>query len=76
MKLSLKMLPQLECPVLLLQSTQDHAADRSSIRVFMEHTHSIEREVIWIPNRYHVLTIDRGKEETFAHIARFLARHA
>jgi carboxylesterase len=75
MKLSLQMLPRLECPVLLLQSTQDHAADSSSIRVFMERTRAIEREVIWVPNRYHVLTIDHGKEETFAQITRFLERH-
>lgn len=68
-------LPSIDCPVLLMQSTTDHAIDERTINLFHERLGSVEKEVVWVPNSYHVLTIDHGKEETFAHIHRFIERH-
>ena len=65
-------LPRVHCPVLILQSTTDHAVDDRTITEFSSRLASRDVTIRWIPNRYHVLLIDHGSEEVFDLVARFV----
>lgn len=65
-------LPHIHCPVLILQSTTDHAVDERTIAEFSARLASRDITIRWIPNRYHVLLIDHGAEEVFDLITRFV----
>lgn len=69
-------LPQVHCPVLVLQSTTDHAVDERTITEFRLLLRTTEVTVRWFKNRYHVLLIDHGADEVYAAIVRFVATHA
>lgn len=68
-------LQRVHCPVLILQSTTDHAVDDRTVTEFSTRLASRDVTVRWIPNRYHVLLIDHGSEEVFDLIARFVLTH-
>lgn len=74
-ELSHQALPAVRCPVLIIQSTTDHALDEASMTELRARLGSSAVDVRWIPDRYHVVLIDHGKEEVFADIERFIARH-
>lgn len=65
-------LKRIHCPVLILQSTTDHAVDKRTIGEFTTHLASKDVTVRWVGNRYHVLLIDHGAEEVFDFVTRFV----
>jgi len=65
-------LPLVQCPVLIAQSTTDHAVDKRTIAEFCARLGTTDVNVEWFPNRYHVLLIDHGAEEVFATVRRFI----
>ncbi|MDP3685598.1 MAG: alpha/beta hydrolase, partial [bacterium] len=65
-------LPRIRCPMLILQSTTDHAVDERTVTEFRTRLASCDVTVEWFPNRYHVLVIDHDAEPVFASIARFI----
>lgn len=69
-------LPLVRCPVLVLQSTTDHAVDKRTIAEFCNRLGTSDVNVEWFPNRYHVLVIDHGADEVFATIRRFIETRA
>ncbi|TSC71767.1 MAG: carboxylesterase [Parcubacteria group bacterium Gr01-1014_38] len=69
-------LPRIRCPILILQSTTDHAVDERTITEFRTRLASTDITVHWFPNRYHVLVIDRGAEPVFHTIAHFIQTRA
>lgn len=69
-------LQAVRCPVLILQSTTDHAVDKRTIAEFCARLGTTDVNVEWFPNRYHVLVVDHGAEEVFASIRRFIASRA
>lgn len=69
-------LPQVHCPVLILQSTTDHAVDDRTVAEFRLSLGTPKVTVHWFPNRYHVLLIDHGAVEVYAAIVRFVHSNA
>ncbi len=69
---SRKKLSEVTCPVLAVQSTTDHAVDEETIKILSSELGTSKFQVEWIPDRYHVVLIDHGKEEVFARIAEFI----
>lgn len=65
-------LPHIRSPVLILQSTTDHAVDQRTIGEFYAHLGTKDINVEWFRDRYHVLLIDHGASEVFASIHRFI----
>lgn len=73
---SRRSLPLVRCPVLILQSTTDHAVDRRTIGEFSARLGSSDITIRWLPDRYHVPLIDHGATEAFALIHGFLAERS
>lgn len=69
-------LSRIRCPVLILQSTTDHAVDDRTLTEFRRHLASRDISVQLFPNRYHVLLIDHGAEEVFSAVTRFIRLRA
>lgn len=65
-------LPRIHSPILILQSTTDHAVDKRTITEFRTRFASTDVTVQWLPNRYHVLVIDHDAEPVFDAVARFI----
>lgn len=65
-------LAKVRCPVLILQSTTDHAVDEQTVTEFRTHLASPDIAVRFFPDRYHVLIIDHGSEEVFDAIREFI----
>lgn len=66
-------LPAVRCPVLAIQSTTDHALDERTITELRSRLGSTDVSVRWVPDRYHVVLIDHGKEDVFRDIHAFIA---
>lgn len=73
---SREFLPAVRCPVLILQSTTDHAVDQRTIAEFSTRLGTRDVNVEWFPDRYHVLLIDYGAAEVYASILRFVRSRA
>lgn len=69
-------LTKVRCPVLIIQSTTDHAVDERTIADFRAHLASTDTTVRFFPNRYHVLIIDHGADEVFDVIREFVRTRA
>lgn len=69
-------LPRIRCPVLILQSTTDHAVDKRTIGEFTTNLASKDVTVRWLGNRYHVPLVDHGAEEIFAIVTNFVQTRA
>lgn len=65
-------LPRIRCPMLILQSTTDHAVDERTVTEFRTRLGSRDVTVEWFPNRYHVLVIDHDAEPVFRAIGDFI----
>lgn len=60
------------CPVLVLQSTTDHAVDERTTEDFRSGLVATNLTVRWFSDRYHVLLIDHGADEVFGVVADFI----
>lgn len=69
-------LSDVRSPVLILQSTTDHAVDKDTVAAFRSGLASRDVTVEWFPNRYHVLVIDHGAEKVFQTITKFVQTRA
>lgn len=69
-------LPRIRCPVLILQSTTDHAVDERTVAEFSARLASSDVTIRWLKNRYHVLLVDHGAEEVFSLVTRFVQTRA
>lgn len=73
---SRQQLALVQCPVLILQSTRDHAVDARTVSELAASLRSEDITVRWYADRYHVLVVDRGAEDVFADIAAFIETRA
>lgn len=74
-EMSRHLLPTVRCPVLAIQSTTDHAIDKESMDELENGVGSADVSVEWVPDRYHVVLIDHGKEKVFERIHGFITTH-
>lgn len=63
-------------PLLLLRSVEDHVVDPSSAKVIMSGVSSRVRELVELPDSYHVATLDHDAEFIMERSVRFIADHA
>lgn len=75
-KLSQENLKFVNCPILAIQSTTDHAVDEETIKELSSGVKTKDVEVRWVKDRYHVVLIDHGKEEVFEDIRKFIEKHS
>lgn len=69
-------LRDVHAPALLIQARGDHTIPANSIHEIFSRLGSREKERVWLSQGGHLALEDYGKEEAFAHILRFVARHS
>lgn len=72
-EISKKLLPGIHCPVLLIQSTIDHAVTEKNIQEITSLLGTDDVKTLWVENKYHVVLIDDGKEQIFEEIYSFIS---
>jgi carboxylesterase len=56
------LLPRITCPVVVLQSRDDHVVNPANAPLIIEHIGSADKELIWLEDSYHVATLDNDME--------------
>ena len=69
-----KTLPDIRCPCLILHSKQDRGVLPRNAELLHRHIGSHTKELHWIENSGHVLTMDRAKEKVFDSVCEFIHR--
>ncbi len=72
-KKSKEILPQINQEVLVLQSSDDEVVGLSCPTYICHKINSKKRKIVWIPNSYHVLIIDKNKNMVFKEIYEFIS---
>lgn len=67
-------LPRVRVPVLVLVSSQDHVARRGTAEYVMERVGAVDKEMVLLPNSYHVATLDNDAETIFEKTHEFAVR--
>ena len=62
-------------PVLIMHSKLDHTVPWKNAQKIFDNIGSIDKEVIWFNNSYHVLTMDNEKDEVFRQTYEFIKKH-
>lgn len=68
-----EILPKVTAPTLVMESTTDHIMDKRNAKYLYDHLGSADKQLVWVPNSYHVFTIDHWKEKAFAVIEPFIS---
>jgi len=68
-----RLLPQVTCPLLVMQSTIDQAAHPDSARYICDRVSSTETQLVLLHNSGHVMTLDSEWESVAEHTYEFIA---
>jgi carboxylesterase len=66
-----KEIPSVRLPLLVFSSPEDHVAKPSNSRYVMQHVGSAQKELVTLPNSYHVATLDYDAELIFERTLQF-----
>lgn len=69
-------LPRVRVPVLVLASPQDHVARRGTAEFLMDQLGTENKEMVVLPDSYHVATLDNDAETIFERTHEFATRQA
>lgn len=69
-------LPQVQVPVLVLAAPQDHVSRRGTAEYVMERVGSDDKQLVVLPDSYHVATLDNDAETIFERTHEFAVRVA
>ena len=70
-----KILPDIQLPVLIFKSKEDHVVPRISATFTMKMLGSKDKELIWLENSYHVAPLDYDKELIAKKSIEFINEH-
>ncbi len=63
-------------PILVMQSTTDHVIRQDSAQYVMDNVGSKKKELVWIPDSYHVFIVDKFRGLAFRKICTFVKQVA
>lgn len=63
---------RISCPLLVMQSHNDHTVRERSANYIYRRAGTKEKELYWLDNSGHLLTIDCQRQEVFEQVGRFL----
>ncbi len=72
-------IPQIDAPILVMHGRQDHTVHPSNAQYIYDNVASTDKELVWLENSYHVITMDREKDMVFDRTYNFIkgrAKHA
>ncbi|MCP8969505.1 alpha/beta hydrolase [Ectobacillus ponti] len=75
MRLTKERLPLIQCPALIMVSTEDHVVPPDNSRLILESISSAEKEILQLENSYHVATLDQDKELIAERAISFIQAH-
>ena len=67
-------IPRIKCPVLVMQSHNDHTVNDKSATYIYNKVGSTEKELFWLNESGHLLSIGSEKEIVFEKVAEFLEK--
>jgi carboxylesterase len=70
------LLPQVQQPILVMQSRNDHTVMPINVHWLLNRIGSTEREIIWLNESYHVITEDVEADRVAERVISFVRRHA
>lgn len=65
-------LPKVTCPLLVMHSHNDHTVDPSNAPLIFDSVSSTDKELVWVDNSYHVITLDHDRKEVFERTHAFI----
>jgi carboxylesterase len=66
-------LSSLNNPMLIVQSHKDTVVDPASASILYQHISSTQKQLLWLKESDHVITLDRERNEVFRAVGEFLA---
>jgi carboxylesterase len=69
-------LPHLRLPLLVFHSPQDHVVPKRNHELVMRRAGSSQKDLVLLPNCFHVATLDYDAEEIFERMHQFAEAHA
>ena len=76
LKIAVGDLPSLRVPLIVFSSPQDHTVKPSNAKVVFERAGSPDKEIVLLPNSYHVATLDNDAPMIFERTLAFAQRVA
>lgn len=70
-----KVLPDIKQPTLIMQSNTDFLLKEKNAYYIYQRLGSKDKKLTWIPNSYHVFTIDHYKERAFEEVYQFIQQN-
>lgn len=58
-------LPKVECPILIMHGRNDHTVKPYNAEMILEKVGSTDKELVWCENSFHVITLDKDRDEVF-----------
>lgn len=65
-------LPRVDQPILIIQSRTDHTVRPESAQYIADHVASRQKQLLWVPEARHVMTLFTGRQSIYAAIEAFL----
>ena len=69
-------LDKVRCPLLVIQSRNDHTVHPGNAEIIMDGVSSSDKQVVWLERSYHVITLDVDKDEVYAKTHEFIRERA
>jgi carboxylesterase len=69
-------LSQVNIPLFLMQGVHDHTIPKESAQYFFDHVGSVDKEILWLPNSGHAITVDSEREIVWEKAYQFIVRHS
>lgn len=69
-------LPEVRCPILIMHGRNDHTVPPWNATVIHDTVSSDDKELVWLERSYHVVTLDRDRDEVFERTHDFIKKRA
>jgi carboxylesterase len=75
MSVTRELLPRVKCPILVMQSRDDHVVVPDNAPFIIENVAAEDKRLLWLENSYHVATLDHDKELIARETLKFILTH-
>lgn len=65
-------LARVDCPVLVMHGRNDHTVKPYNAEMIIERVSSVDKELVWCENSFHVITLDRDRDDVFRRTYEFI----
>ncbi|MCR5176508.1 MAG: alpha/beta fold hydrolase [Anaerovibrio sp.] len=69
-------LPRIKCPLLVVQSHNDHTVRDRSAQYIYERSGSYDKELVWLEESGHLVSIGCDRDKVFDTVAEFIKKHS